>query len=197
MAESAENPFPVVGIGASAGGLSAITHLMAALPPRPGLALVVIQHLDPKHESRLTELLRPHTSMTVVDASHGAILRRMARRENPPTAVKAFEGEAELLAVHQLDLLSQLEAQLRAVHRTMRIIEKLRSDKHRVGRELEHDERVAALSALASELGAIDEELQVQHRSCGDMQELIRGMQTRLSTMRAIATGQGRASSEP
>jgi hypothetical protein len=197
MAESAENPFPVVGIGASAGGLSAITHLMAALPPRPGLALVVIQHLDPKHESRLTELLRPHTSMTVVDASHGAILRRMARRENPPTAVKAFEGEAELLAVHQLDLLSQLEAQLRAVHRTMRIIEKLRSDKHRVVRELEHDERVAALSALASELGAIDEELQVQHRSCGDMQELIRGMQTRLSTMRAIATGQGRASSEP
>ena len=67
-----EHPFPVVGVGASAGGLSALTQLLAALPPRPGLALVVIQHLDPKHESRLNELLQPHTSMAVVDAGHGA-----------------------------------------------------------------------------------------------------------------------------
>jgi two-component system CheB/CheR fusion protein len=72
MVESAEHPFPVVGVGASAGGLSALTDLFAALPPRPGLAIVVIQHLDPKHQSRLTELLQAHTSMTVVDASHGA-----------------------------------------------------------------------------------------------------------------------------
>ena len=68
----AEHPFPVVGVGASAGGLTPLTQLLAALPPRPGLALVVIQHLDPQHESRLSELLQPHTSMTVVDAVHGA-----------------------------------------------------------------------------------------------------------------------------
>jgi two-component system, chemotaxis family, CheB/CheR fusion protein len=66
------NPFPVVGIGASAGGLRALTDLLDALPPRPGLALVVIQHLDPKHESRLAELLQSHTSMSVVEAAHGA-----------------------------------------------------------------------------------------------------------------------------
>jgi two-component system CheB/CheR fusion protein len=72
MPEPAEHPFPVVGVGASAGGLGAITHLLAALPPRPGLALVVIQHLDPKQQSRLGELLQPHTSMAVVDADHGA-----------------------------------------------------------------------------------------------------------------------------
>ena len=71
MHDAAEHPFPVVGVGASAGGLSALTHLLGALPPRPGLALVVIQHLDPKHESRLNELLQPHTAMTVVDAGHG------------------------------------------------------------------------------------------------------------------------------
>jgi two-component system, chemotaxis family, CheB/CheR fusion protein len=59
------------GVGASAGGLSALTHLVEALPPRPGLALVVIQHLDPKHDSRLNELLQPHTEMAVVDARHG------------------------------------------------------------------------------------------------------------------------------
>jgi two-component system, chemotaxis family, CheB/CheR fusion protein len=68
----AHHPFPVVGIGASAGGLGALTHLLDALPPRAGLALLVIQHLDPKHDSRLSELLQPHTSMKVVDATHGA-----------------------------------------------------------------------------------------------------------------------------
>ena len=71
MAGRAENPFPVVGVGASAGGLAALTQLLGALPPRPGLALVVIQHLDPKHQSRLNELLQTHTTMTVVDAGHG------------------------------------------------------------------------------------------------------------------------------
>jgi hypothetical protein len=120
----------------------------------------------------------------------------MPRDESPSTAVKALEAEAELLAVHQLDLLSQLEAQLRAVHRTMRIIEKLRSVKHRVGPELNDEERGGALRTLASELGRIDQELEVQHRSCADMQELIRGMQGRLTTMRAIATGPHRDSSE-
>ena len=48
----------MVGVGASAGGLGALTQLIAALPSKPGLALVVIQHLDPFHESRLSELLR-------------------------------------------------------------------------------------------------------------------------------------------
>ncbi len=71
MAAPAENPFPIVGVGASAGGLGALTQLLAALPPRPGLALVVIQHLDPTHASHLPDLLRPHTSMTVVEASDG------------------------------------------------------------------------------------------------------------------------------
>jgi hypothetical protein len=119
----------------------------------------------------------------------------MPRDESPSTAVKALEAEAERHAVHQLDLLSQLEAQLRAVHRTMRIIEKLRSAKHRVGPELNDEERVGALRTLASELGRIDQELEVQHQSCADMQGLIRGMQGGLTTMRAIASGQRRGSS--
>src|SRR5436853_422657 len=63
MAAPAENPFPIVGVGASAGGLGALTQLLAALPPRPGLALVVIQHLDPTHASHLPDLLRPHTAV--------------------------------------------------------------------------------------------------------------------------------------
>ena len=49
--------FPVVAIGASAGGLEAFTALLKALPAHTGMAFVLIQHLEPKHESALTTLL--------------------------------------------------------------------------------------------------------------------------------------------
>jgi two-component system CheB/CheR fusion protein len=52
----AESPFPIVGIGASAGGLEAFTQFLAHLPARTGMAFVLVQHLDPRHESRLTDL---------------------------------------------------------------------------------------------------------------------------------------------
>ena len=49
--------FPIVGIGASAGGLEAIRELLQNIPTDTGMAFVLVQHLDPKHESALTELL--------------------------------------------------------------------------------------------------------------------------------------------
>ena len=75
VTQGAENPFPIIGVGASAGGLSALKELLAALPPKPDLALVLIQHLDPHHESRLVELLRCHTEMKVMEAVHGATVK--------------------------------------------------------------------------------------------------------------------------
>ena len=48
-------PFPIVGVGASAGGLEAFTQLLKALPSRTGMVYVLVQHLDPTHESALTE----------------------------------------------------------------------------------------------------------------------------------------------
>ena len=63
--------FPVVAIGASAGGLAAFTELLKALPPKSGMAFVLIQHLEPKHESALTALLSKATSMPVVEVSDG------------------------------------------------------------------------------------------------------------------------------
>ena len=59
-------PFPVVGIGASAGGLEAFGQLLAALPADTGMAFVLVQHLDPQHGSQLTELLSPHSKMPVI-----------------------------------------------------------------------------------------------------------------------------------
>src|SRR6056297_2278547 len=55
----------VVGIGASAGGLEALRKLLSAVPKNSGVSFVVIQHLDPTHESALTELLRRETAMQV------------------------------------------------------------------------------------------------------------------------------------
>ena len=55
----------VVGVGASAGGLEAFTELLSHLPDDTGMAFVLIQHLDPKHESHLTELLSKASKMPV------------------------------------------------------------------------------------------------------------------------------------
>src|SRR5438128_6577553 len=49
--------FPIVGIGASAGGLEAFSQLLAEIPPDTGMAFVLIQHLDPAHPSYLVEAL--------------------------------------------------------------------------------------------------------------------------------------------
>jgi two-component system CheB/CheR fusion protein len=55
----------IVGVGASAGGLEAFTELLSHLPDDTGMAFVLIQHLDPKHESHLTELLSRASRMPV------------------------------------------------------------------------------------------------------------------------------------
>src|SRR5512143_2455143 len=67
-------PFPVVAIGASAGGLEAFTQLFQALPAAPGLAFVLVQHLDPSHESLLADLLARTTAMPVHEARDGQAL---------------------------------------------------------------------------------------------------------------------------
>ncbi len=62
-----ENLFPVVGIGASAGGLNAFKKLLKAIPENSGMAYVLVQHLDPKHESLLPEILQKVTTIPVVE----------------------------------------------------------------------------------------------------------------------------------
>ncbi len=62
--------FPIVGIGASAGGLEAFTQLLKALPLDTGLGFVLVQHLDPQHESALTQLLARATSMPVHEVTN-------------------------------------------------------------------------------------------------------------------------------
>src|SRR5881227_3956024 len=53
---SSSNLFPIVGIGASAGGLEAFSDLLHHLPEKTGMAFVLVQHLDPTHGSVLPEI---------------------------------------------------------------------------------------------------------------------------------------------
>ena len=63
--------FPVVGIGASAGGLEAFTGLLKALSTDTGMAFVFIQHMDPRYKSNLVEILSRATDMPVLQAMDG------------------------------------------------------------------------------------------------------------------------------
>lgn len=61
------NPFPIVAIGASVGGLKAVTALLKQVSPKTGMAFIFVQHLSPTHKSHLTELLSNITKMKVQD----------------------------------------------------------------------------------------------------------------------------------
>ncbi|HEX5223440.1 MAG TPA: chemotaxis protein CheB [Verrucomicrobiae bacterium] len=63
-----DKDFSVVCIGASAGGLESVTRMLKHLPPDTGMAFVLVQHLDPSHESAMASLLSSATKMRVAEA---------------------------------------------------------------------------------------------------------------------------------
>ena len=75
-ASSAPAPFPIVGIGASAGGVEALEGLFRGLPDRPGLAIVVVTHLSPQRESLLPEIIARFTPLPVLVAADGQEVAR-------------------------------------------------------------------------------------------------------------------------
>src|SRR5579863_8890220 len=76
LSASSHPNFPIVAIGASAGGLDACRKLLDALPADNGMAFILVQHLDPTHESMMVDLLTGHTPMTVRQASDGMAVER-------------------------------------------------------------------------------------------------------------------------
>ena len=85
------NGIPIVGIGASAGGLDACRSFLDALPADCGLAFVLVQHLDPTHESMMVDLLAVHTSMTVIQATDGMPIDRDHLYVIPPGTYLSVE----------------------------------------------------------------------------------------------------------
>jgi len=88
---SAPRPdFPVVAIGASAGGLEAFKRFMGAMPADGGIAFALIPHLDPNHASLMVELLAKHTRMPIHEAGHGMAIERNHVYVIPPKHYLAF-----------------------------------------------------------------------------------------------------------
>jgi len=89
--------FPVVGIGASAGGLDACRKLLDGLPTKTGMAFILVQHLDPTHESMMVGLLAGHTTMTVRQAMDGMPIEREHLYVIPPgTYLSVGDGALHL-----------------------------------------------------------------------------------------------------
>ena len=88
-----KHAFPIVGIGASAGGLEAFSELLSNLPVEPTMAFVLIQHLDPKHPSILSDILSRTTRMSVVEAKHGMRVEPGHVYVMPPNARMTIAGE--------------------------------------------------------------------------------------------------------
>ncbi len=70
-----EESFPVVGIGASAGGLEAFELFFKNMPPDSGMAFILIPHLDPAHTSMMPDLLKRFTQMKVLEAKDGVVVQ--------------------------------------------------------------------------------------------------------------------------
>jgi chemotaxis response regulator CheB len=88
--------FPVVGIGASAGGVEVFRTFFAACSPESGMAYVVIQHLSPEHESLMAEILGRCTPMPVRQIEEGM-------RVEPPTVLRRMQRRMGLAGIERLE----------------------------------------------------------------------------------------------
>ena len=98
--DPAEPGFPIVGIGASAGGLAAFEAFFSGLPAdvEPGMAFVLVQHLAPDHDSILTDLIQRYTRMQVFEVVDGVRVQPNCAYIIPPNHDMAFlNGTLQLL----------------------------------------------------------------------------------------------------
>lgn len=91
---SKKKPFPIVGIGASAGGLEALELFLTAVPKNSGLAFVIVSHLDPNYKGIMVELLQRKTGMPVVQIED--------RMEVKPDHVYVIPPNRDLSILHGL-----------------------------------------------------------------------------------------------
>ncbi|MFZ4440498.1 MAG: chemotaxis protein CheB [Syntrophales bacterium] len=95
-----QKSFPIVGIGASAGGLAAFEAFFSGMPADvdPGMAFVLVQHLAPNHKSILTDLIRRYTRMQVFEVEDGMTVQPNCTYIIPPNRDMAFlNGALQLL----------------------------------------------------------------------------------------------------
>lgn len=115
--------FPIVGIGASAGGLEAFSQLLAHMPLDTGMALILISHLDPSHESALTQILARSTKLPVLEILNNQIVVPNHVYVIPPnTSLRIAKGRLQLAPRsgmkihHPIDIFFESLAQDRGNH---------------------------------------------------------------------------------
>jgi two-component system, chemotaxis family, CheB/CheR fusion protein len=89
---ASRDAFPVVAIGASAGGLEAYTEFFRALPADLGMAFALVQHLDPSHHSLLAQIIAKATKMPVEEVKSGVKIRPNCVYVIPPNAFMAISA---------------------------------------------------------------------------------------------------------
>jgi two-component system, chemotaxis family, CheB/CheR fusion protein len=95
----ARSPYPIIGIGASAGGLEALEQFLGHVPTGSGLAFVIVQHLDPTHKGMMPELLQRATRMPVVEVEDRTRVRPDCVYVIPPNKdMSLLHGVLHLLA---------------------------------------------------------------------------------------------------
>ena len=87
-----------MGLGASAGGLEAFTRFFEALPETPGMAFVLIQHLDPHHDSMMPDLLSRHTALEVLQVKERTTVRKDTVYIIPPGKYLGLENQHLVLS---------------------------------------------------------------------------------------------------
>lgn len=87
----------MIGVGASAGGFEAFKKLLSAIPANSGLAFILVQHLDPNHESILTELIQKVTSIPVIEVSNGAKILPDHIYVIPSNKILTIQGDTLIL----------------------------------------------------------------------------------------------------
>jgi two-component system CheB/CheR fusion protein len=99
--DSSHTSFPIVGIGASAGGLAAFEAFFSGMPAAigdPGMAFILVQHLAPDHKSLLTEIIQRYTRMKVYEVEDGMVVKPNCTYIIPPKYDMAFiNGTLQLL----------------------------------------------------------------------------------------------------
>jgi chemotaxis methyl-accepting protein methylase len=98
-APAASAAFPIVGIGASAGGLEALEQFLVRVPPGCGMAFVIVQHLDPTHKGIMPELLQRATGMKVIQVKDRTVVKPDCVYVIPPNKdMSILHGVLHLLA---------------------------------------------------------------------------------------------------
>jgi two-component system CheB/CheR fusion protein len=106
--ETENKTFPIVGIGASAGGLEAIEGFFSHMPFDRNIAFVIIQHLDPKHKSIMGSLLTKYTKMKILEVKDGMKIEPNCVYLNPPNKNVAIMSKLfhlmELIETYRINL---------------------------------------------------------------------------------------------